>query len=73
VLSEDSRLDGALFTEWELNEEFDTAMCQALTWCHDRVEDDLALQGIPKPHLPLYIAQRKEAIRRVIARLRGEF
>ena len=72
VLAEDQRLEGALFMDWQLNDEFDQALTAALAFIDGRVEEELAAKGIPEHELPEYIAGRREAIRRTIAILEGE-
>lgn len=68
----DTRLEGALLMDWELRPEFDEALIRALEFCAARVAEDLAPQNIPAADVPLYLEGRKQAIQRVIARLRGE-
>jgi len=72
VLREDTRLERALLMDWELRDEVDAAIIAALQFIDERALDDLAPQRIPAHELPFYLQHRKEAIQRVIARLRGE-
>ncbi|MFQ5503290.1 MAG: hypothetical protein ACE5F1_00665 [Planctomycetota bacterium] len=69
VLREDTRLEGPLFMDWELREEFDRALVVALRFLEAGVETELADQSIPPGQLPRYVEGRRAAIRRTMRAL----
>lgn len=73
ALAADTRLEGPLFMDWELNEVVDQALIRALTELHRSVPDQALRNGVPEEHRAVYIEGKREAILRCRARLAGEF
>jgi len=72
ALSTDMRLEGPLFTEWELTNLVDEALVRALTLLHEGVPDQARQKAVPDEHRAAYIEGKREAITRCRARLAGE-
>ncbi len=68
VLTQDTRLEGPLFMDWDIEATFDGVLIVALKRLLDTVEDDLADRGIPPEELPIYIEGRENAIREMLER-----
>ena len=62
LLRNDDRLDKPLFMEWELNVDFDAAICRALFFSRERCEEELKLRAIPHEDLAEYVSGRQTAI-----------
>lgn len=72
VLTGDTRLEGPLFMEWELEAEVDAALVRALILLHERVPEQAALAAVPEENRAGYIDGKRQAIQRCRARLAGE-